>query len=280
MSSIIRVGPAGWSYRDWEGTVYPAPRPRGFEPLEFLAQYFDTIEINSSFYAPCRPDAAKKWAERVGHNKVFRFTAKLWRRFTHERLGLASSDIVEWRRGIDPLGEAGLVGAVLVQFPWSFKNGDEERRYLVDILTQFRDYPLVVEVRHRSWNQEAFFEFLHHQRVGFCNIDQPVIGDSIPLTGHLTSAIGYWRLHGRNYKTWFQEDAGRDARYNYLYTAAELDEVAGMVRNITGEAQEIYVVTNNHFQGQAVVNAEQLQQKLGLRANAPFQRELFEKDKG
>src|SRR4029453_8319535 len=82
---IIRIGPAGWSYKDWEGIVYPVkPGPR-FDALGYLAKFFDTIEINSSFYRPPTPSTTKAWSSRVAHNKNFQFTAKLYRVFTHER---------------------------------------------------------------------------------------------------------------------------------------------------------------------------------------------------
>src|SRR5262249_48733570 len=79
-SSIIRVGPAGWSYPDWFGYVYPTPKRKGFHEATYLAQFFDTIEINTSFYSPIRPDHAAQWTERVAANPRFVFTAKLLKR--------------------------------------------------------------------------------------------------------------------------------------------------------------------------------------------------------
>ena len=61
----IRVGPAGWSYQDWAGQVYPKPQPRGFDPLRYLARYFDAIEINSTFYRPAAPKTVESWLRRV-----------------------------------------------------------------------------------------------------------------------------------------------------------------------------------------------------------------------
>src|SRR5687767_7196674 len=81
----VHVGTAGWSYRDWEGVLYPKPHPRGFDPLSFLAQYVDVVEVNSTFYGPADSSVAARWADRVAEFEHFSFTAKLWRRFTHER---------------------------------------------------------------------------------------------------------------------------------------------------------------------------------------------------
>ena len=81
---LLRIGPAGWAYKDWAGYVYPQPRPKNFHPATFLAEYFDTIEINTSFYHPMQADHAAQWIERVSGNPRFLFTAKLWKKFTHE----------------------------------------------------------------------------------------------------------------------------------------------------------------------------------------------------
>jgi uncharacterized protein YecE (DUF72 family) len=80
----ILVGPAGWSYQDWEGQVYPKPKPRGFDPLRYLARYFDTVEINSSFYRIPAAKTTQQWVDRVSEHPDFRFTSKLWQGFTHE----------------------------------------------------------------------------------------------------------------------------------------------------------------------------------------------------
>ena len=80
----IRIGPAGWSYSDWAGYVYPSRRPKDFHEATYLADFFDTIEINTSFYQPLRPDHAALWLERVAANPAFLFTAKLWQKFTHD----------------------------------------------------------------------------------------------------------------------------------------------------------------------------------------------------
>src|SRR5688572_10217072 len=74
---MIRFGPAGWIYKDWAGIVYPAPKPRGFDPLTYLAGFFDTIEVNSTFYRPATRETAEKWIARTRPNPAFTFTAKL-----------------------------------------------------------------------------------------------------------------------------------------------------------------------------------------------------------
>ncbi len=255
----VRIGPAGWSYPDWAGYVYPARLPRGFHEAAFLAEYFDTIEINTSFYQPIRPQHAALWLARVASNPRFLFTAKLWQRFTHDPSATVEDERAV-RAGFDVLCEAGKLGAVLLQFPFSFHRTAETTAYLAAVLRRFADYPLVVEVRHGSWYAPEVFSLLQESGAGFCNIDQPIIGHSLAPSEQVTSPVGYIRLHGRRYDTWFSDDPAVPAheRYNYLYSLEELEPWAGRIRKVTEHARNVFVVTNNHFQGKAVVNALQL----------------------
>jgi uncharacterized protein YecE (DUF72 family) len=261
---ILRVGPAGWSYSDWSGYVYPSRRAKGFHEATYLAEFFDTIEINTSFYQPLRPDHAAQWIDRVAANPRFVFTAKLWQRFTHDirsiQAGSAASEEREVRAGFDVLRAAQKLGAVLLQFPFSFHRTTETVAYLAALLKRFADYPLVVEVRHGSWDSRETLEFLRTSGVSFCNIDQPIIGRSLAPSAEATAAVGYVRLHGRRYDTWFSDDTKIPAheRYNYLYSAEELAPWVTRVRKVGEAARNTFVITNNHFQGKAVVNALQL----------------------
>lgn len=252
---MIHIGPAGWSYKDWEGTVYPQKPGKKFDPLEYLSRFFNTIEINSSFYRPPTASTTKAWATRVADNKKFTFSAKLYRVFTHERGKATKDDEKEFKDGMKPLVKAGKLGALLLQFPWSFKNTADDRLYLADLLKRFRTYPLVLEVRHASWNTPAMYEWLQERGVGICNIDQPVFSKSIKPAALTTSPVGYIRLHGRNYQNWFREKAPRDERYNYLYSFDEMEPWLKRIKEVAKETRETYVITNNHFRGQAVVNA-------------------------
>lgn len=255
----LRIGPAGWSYSDWNGIVYPQKKTKGFHEATYLAEFFDTIEINTSFYAPLKPEIAKQWVERVAANRNFLFTAKLWQGFTHDT-GATKEDEKLVRAGFDPLRRAGKLGAVLLQFPFSFHRDEETARYLVQLLKRFADCPLVVEVRHGSWNAPETFALLAEHNAGFCNIDQPLIGRSMGATEWATSPVGYVRLHGRRYDTWFSDDEELPAheRYNYLYSAEELKPWAERVGKLEKAAREVYVITNNHYEGKAVVNALEL----------------------
>jgi uncharacterized protein YecE (DUF72 family) len=253
----ILVGPAGWSYADWEGIVYPRSKPRGFHEAAYLAQYFDTIEINTSFYNPLRAEVAAAWVEKTRHNPNFQFTAKLWKRFTHDREASLKDEKI-CKQGLAPLAAAGRLGALLLQFPWSFKNTRENHEYMSGLCMQFVDFPLVVEVRHSSWNQPEVFDRLRELGVGFCNIDQPVIGRSLAPSEHVTMPVGYVRMHGRNYEHWFTANERPEERYNYLYSMDELKPWAERISHIAQSAEVVFVITNNHYQGKSIANALQL----------------------
>ena len=238
--------------------VYPQKPGKSFDPLEYLARFFDTIEINSSFYRPPATTTTKAWVTRVAANKKFVFTAKLNRLFTHERGKATKKDEKEYRQGMDVLAKAGKLGAVLLQFPWSFKNTPDDRVYLAKLLEKFSDYNHVLEDRHTSWKKPEVYQLKEERGVGICKIDQPVFKKSIRPQALTTSPVGYVRLHGRNYKDWFREKAPRDERYNYLYTIDELDPWLVRIKEVAKQTRETYVVTNNHFRGQAIVNAVEI----------------------
>ena len=271
----IRVGVAGWDYRDWKGPFYPARSPRGFDPLGYLARYVDLIEINSTFYRPPEADWARGWRDRARRGAKadpFRFTVKLWQRFTHQRKeAWTREDLKQFRDGVQPLRRSGMMGALLAQFPWSFRNTDENREWLEDVHRAFASWPLVVEVRHESWNEPGFYEWLTEQGIGFVNVDQPLFGKSIRPSARGTSHVGYVRVHGRNYRDWFRKAAGRDERYDYLYAPAELEPWVERARTVAQEpaTQEVDVVFNNHYKAKAVVNALQFVSMLGREVTAP-----------
>jgi uncharacterized protein YecE (DUF72 family) len=306
--SELRIGPAGWSYTDWSGYVYPTRRPKGFHEATYLAQFFDTIEINTSFYNPMRADHAKLWLERVSANPRFLFTAKLWQKFTHDPVSTRDDERAV-REGFDVLRSAGKLGAVLAQFPFSFHRSAENTVGLTVLLQRFADYPLAVELRHATWNNPDTFALLREHNVALCNIDQPIIGRSIgprdlpiaaaapslaakfsvsdanedfdpslppetktPQKPFAIAPLGYIRLHGRRYDTWFSDDPAMPPfeRYNYLYSTEELAPWATRIRTETKHAQKVFAVTNNHYLGKGVVNALQLLSMLkGAKVNVP-----------
>ena len=197
MSTSPRIGTAGWAYPHWNGVVYPKPHAGGLHALEIISRQFDVVEINSSFYQDLKPELVKLWIKKVESNPRFQFTAKLNQRFTHERV-LEDGEIQTFKEGMWPLLRAGKLGALSIQFPWSFRFTVENRDFFIRLRRAFSEFPLVAEMRHDSWMAEEAVGIFLDYKVGFCNIDQPVYTRAMPPTALLTSGVGYVRLHGRN----------------------------------------------------------------------------------
>ncbi len=260
---MIRVGVAGWDYPDWEGIVYPSPLPRGFDRLSLLADYFDAVEINVTFYRQPDAEACRSWVSRVSSRSSFRFTAKLYRALTHAvkaPAGGAGKEIdtrceaERFRAGIDPIASAGLLGAVLVQFPHSFHDLPESRQHLLTLAQLLPGLPLVAEFRHRTWDHDGALRFLHELGIGFCNIDQPAIASALRPTGHVTSRVAYIRLHGRNAENWFRQGAEASSRYDYLYSMDELRPWVDRAMRLEERAEEVFIIANNHYRGKGPAN--------------------------
>ena len=278
MTTSPRVGTAGWSYPHWNGIVYPKTHPGGRHPLEVLAESFDTVEINSSFYQALKPEVVKLWIKKCQTNPRFRFTAKLHQRFTHGRV-LEDAEVAEFKEGLRPLLRAGKLGAVLMQFPWSFRFTAENREFFITLRRAFSEFPLVAEMRHSSWMaEEAVGTFIDY-RVGFCNIDQPEYTRAMPPTAYLTSEVGYVRLHGRNpknslgaYDRTHANGNARQRQHDYLYSEEELAAWVKRIEHISRFAESTFVVFNNDAGAKSVVNALQTQTMIsGVRGQAPIE---------
>ncbi len=267
------IGTAGWSYKDWEGIVYPLKKETGFHALVFISRFLNFIEINSTFYRQPIFNITLSWVKRVEHRQDFLFAVKLNQIFTHTKGDFSQIDVDRFKSGIEPLITNNRLAAILVQFPWSFAYTDANLEYLINLFKIFSGYPLTLEIRQGKWDNPDFFKTLSEYKVGFCNIDQPVFANSIRPSSHSTNPeFSYVRLHGRNYKNWFKKDAGRDARYDYLYSNDELDSWVKRIKELGKKSKNVYIVTNNHYRGQAMANALQLKNKIsGEKLDIPFE---------
>ncbi|MEQ8768045.1 MAG: DUF72 domain-containing protein [Planctomycetota bacterium] len=264
MNASVFFGTAGWSYADWKGIVYP----RGLadrDQLAFAARFLDCLEVNVSFYRIPAAKMVQGWLDKTAEKPV-PFLVKLWQGFTHRGPGSFGEDEVsEFRAGIEPLLDAERCPGLLAQFPYSFRATHENARHVADLRRRFADTPLVVEVRHRSWWREDVISFLKERGCSFCNIDQPQGRNSLAPTDAVTAPLGYVRLHGRNSAAWFRRESGRDERYDYLYGDEELDEWIERIETMRGHAEAVFVIANNHFEGQAFANALELKVLAGGR---------------
>jgi uncharacterized protein YecE (DUF72 family) len=189
------------------------------------------------------------------------------------------SDVDEFKRAMDPLADAGKLGALLAQFPPSFKADTHAIDYLAWLLHEFRDHRVAVELRHRTWSDDldTTLKLLNGTKAAFVQIDEPKFRTSIDQT-FLPNVKGfyYMRLHGRNAKEWWKHAKSED-RYNYLYSAGELDEFAGVADAVRTLVKKMYLYTNNHFAGKAVANAVMLKERLGLPVEGDYPDEFLER---
>jgi uncharacterized protein YecE (DUF72 family) len=278
----VRVGTSGWNYPSgrgtWNGIFYPVPprrrsRSAKFDELGFYAEHFDTVEINSSFYGVPSAATARGWAERTPTG--FEFSLKLYQKFTHPEMfhkstgkdpwELSARDVDEFRTAIDPLASAGKLGALLAQFPASFKFEPDSREYLEWLLERFKDYPVAVELRHSSWSDRTAdtLQLLDGFGAAWTQIDEPKFRFSIRqnLLPN-TRSFYYLRLHGRNAAQWWTHKASED-RYDYLYSADELRPFAAAAASAAKQVRKAYLYTNNHFSAKSVANAAILKHELG-----------------
>jgi uncharacterized protein YecE (DUF72 family) len=256
----IYFGIAGWSYKDWKGTVYPADAPSRFDELSYLANFFDAIELNNTFYRIPESKMVESWARRIQQNPRFRFTVKIFQGFTHEAKEIDPDEVLQFLRAINPLAKSGRLGAMLAQYPTSFRFNPENFDRVMKMSEQFKDYPVVVEFRHRSWVEEPVREQLMEHQINYCNVDEPVFRHHVKPSAYVTGPVGYIRLHGRNYAKWYS--GKRDERYDYLYSEEELDQWIPRIGEMDKVAKDVYVIGNNHFRGQAPANILQLKGKI------------------
>jgi uncharacterized protein YecE (DUF72 family) len=303
----VRVGTSGWNYPSgngtWNGVFYPKTRSRRagtdrFDELAFYAEHFDTVEVNSTFYGQPRADVTRGWAARTPAR--FDFSLKLYQKFTHPKMFKAAalksapgaegelldllaqvtpSDIDDFRAGIEPLAAAGKMGALLAQFPPSFKDSTQSRDYLAQLLRAFADYPVAVELRHKSWSDAIgeTLSLLNAFGAAWVQIDEPKFRFSI-RQNYLPNVktFYYMRLHGRNAAQWWKHDKSED-RYNYLYTTAELRQFSDTASAAKELVKKSYVYTNNHFSSKSVVNAVMLKAQLGQAIEGEYPESLVEK---
>ena len=195
MNSYVSIGIAGWSYPDWHGIVYP----RGIcDQLRYVSTFVDCIEINSTFYRPPQEKDCLGWLTRTRHKKDFFFTAKLHQEFTHE--GRIDAGVVgQFHQGFAPMLKSGRLKHLLMQFRYDFVDSPEHRKYLQKLISQFiQSFNIVLELRHKSWQQLDALDFLGQLNITVANLDYPIGKDSFDLRNCTIGKTGYFRLHGRN----------------------------------------------------------------------------------
>lgn len=292
----IKIGTSGYSYpgsppKGWFGVFYPKVRGERLDELEFYSRFFNTVEINTSFYRPPSPSMARAWAGKASGG--FEFSVKAWQKFTHARKigedvkreemweAPAQQDVGLFRQSIGPLAESGKLGVLLFQYPPGFHFSKENAERLIWTVRAFRDYPKAVELRHRSWSDRdrRTKGLLAEFGANWVLIDEPKFGSSIRQEFEPVGDIFYLRLHGRNRQKWWQHEEAWE-RYDYLYSPDEIGGLAQELKSMVDQRGErlrrAFVFFNNHAKGQAVVNAIMLSHEMGIPIKARPIAEMLE----
>jgi len=291
----IRVGTAGWTDRTLIAAGwYPAEASTPERRLRYYASQFPLVEVDATYYALPAEQTARAWAERTPAG--FTFNVKAFSLFTQhptpvralpadlrEAAGQAGKDRVylkdvdpavanaAWDRflaALGPLREAGKLGAILLQFPPWFPIGRARRDYILACAERAAPDRVCVEFRNRTWmtedNQRETLDFLAGHGLPYVCVDEPQgYPSSIPPVLAATSDLAVVRMHGHSDK-WTSPQIAE--KFGYRYGEAELDEWAGRLRGLAGQADTTHVLFNNCYRDWAHVNARRLTELLAAPA--------------
>jgi uncharacterized protein YecE (DUF72 family) len=261
---MIHIGTSGYSYEDWKGPYYPEDIKDG-EMLPFYARDFRATEINYTYYRMPSARTLAAMARKVPDDFVF--TVKASKELTHEREpedeggGATPQNFRRFIEALQPLIDEGKFGAVLAQFPSSFKPTPDNRAYLQTFRERMGDLPVVVEFRNAAWVTDDTMELLRQNDLGYCCVDEPRLKGLIPPIAVATAPVAYVRFHGRNAQKWWRHEHAYE-RYDYEYSPQELEEWVPKIHRLDSTAQNTFVFTNNHYRGGAVRTAQQLRELL------------------
>ncbi|MEW6574213.1 MAG: DUF72 domain-containing protein [Bacillota bacterium] len=251
MSAEIIVGTSGYSYDDWRGAFYPL-RLAKEKMLAFYAREFSFTELNSTYYYIPPQRVFARLAERTPEG--FIFTVKAHKSLTHERDENPKSSAEKFLLAVKPLCEAEKLGAVLFQFPYSFRKSEKSTDYLTRLREAFPQVPAAVEFRHVSWVEQSTYQLLRSLELAYVCVDEPRLYGLVGPVAVRTSSLGYVRFHGRNAAKWWKCKEPWE-RYDYLYDEKELAEWVPRAHNIARGANRVFIAFNNHPRAQAVCNA-------------------------
>jgi uncharacterized protein YecE (DUF72 family) len=253
MSKIL-LGTSGYSYSDWNGIFYPEGLDKK-NHLEFYSSYFNTVEINFTYYAIPNPRIIDNMASRVTDD--FIFSVKGHKSMTHTR-DCSRDDWKSYFNALSPLIDSEKLGPLLMQFPWAFKFSKVNMKYLELVREYSGGLDICVEFRHDSWMREEVFDFMRKLGIIFCNVDQPRINTLLPPTDLNTASSGYIRFHGRNAANWWKPGQAYK-RYDYMYRQEELIEWLPRIKKLSSNTGKTFIYFNNHYKAQAVKSARMLQ---------------------
>ena len=238
---MIRIGTQGWSYKDWLGNFYPE-KSKQIDFLSIYAEKFDTVEIDSTFYAIPRVSTVQRWYGITPDN--FKFSAKFPKAITHEsNLTGIESILSAYLRVISELKEK--LGPLLIQFPYSFKPDQSENLYKFLRLLP-KEFTYILEIRNKKWLSNKFYEQLKNNNIGLAILDHPWM----PKISELTSKTLYMRFLGDRKKIADNFSFERTER------SKELKDWKQFLNSLIEQAEDSYFYFNNHYSGHSPTTAE------------------------
>lgn len=250
----IFIGTSGWSYDDWVGKFYPESL-KSNKFLAYYSQYFNTVEINFSYYKMPNKYVLNAILRNVPSDFVF--TIKLHSSFTHQQGGIKPYEEVplkerdEFLSAIDVMSSKSMLETLLAQFPQSFHFSHENLEYISKLKKAFQSYNLSIEFRNSGWYNDVVFDIFKRENITFVSVDEPLLRGLPPRDFILTNRIGYIRFHSRDANKWYE---GEKLRYDYYYSDEELREWIEKIMD-NPNFDKLYVFFNNCHNGQAVQNA-------------------------
>lgn len=286
---MVRIGICSWAEKSLvqSGGFYPKGMKKAEDRLRFYAENFDTVEVDSTYYAIANIENAFLWAERTppgfifhikaygaltGHNirpetlpkNIFRSLPeedKTKSLITIKEAELFEAIAKQFTESITPLAQAKKLGLLIFQFPQSFRYSEENLERLGFLRKLVPDFALGIEFRHGSWltleRRKEVFGFLEENGLTYITADEPQYGTlaTVPFVPYATSDTACFRLHGRNKKNWLQKNIETSLRYDYLYSEEELRELAAPALEL-GKKKTVYFMLNNCRGSNSVRNAE------------------------
>jgi uncharacterized protein YecE (DUF72 family) len=291
---MIHIGTCSWTEKTLiqSGEFYPKEAKTAESRLRYYAEKFDTVEVDSSYYAIPDKRTTHLWADRTPENFIFHIKAygaltghgidpKALPRDIHDvlpekdkgqpRVFIKEPSIMRtiagrFKEALTPLMNNGKLGILVFQFPPWIQYKKQNLDYILSCKNAMGRIPIAVEFRHGSWltpdNQDTLFHFLRKNQITYVIADEPQYGSlaTVPFVPHLTSDTAYFRFHGRNKENWLKKGIETSLRFAYVYSDAELGEFLPAVKNINKRAKVVYCMFNNCHGGFAMRNASKLKE--------------------
>lgn len=293
---LFHVGTASWTDPSLiaSGAFYPPQVKSAEQRLRYYAEQFDTVEVDSTYYALPSERNARLWAERtppgfVVHVKAFALltthgaeTARLPRAIhalltpaerAQPRLSRPSAAVRDlafqmFTGALEPLRQAGKLGLLVFQFPPWFTATQGNAAYIESCRRRLPAHRIAVEFRHASWlaqsRRQRTLDCLRDLALSYVIVDEPQIASAVPPLCAATAADAYVRFHGHNAEAWTKPGISAAERYKYLYSERELAEWAGRLQGLSG-AHTVHAIFNNCYANFGVMNATTMKQLLASR---------------